>query len=494
MMKNAYPSQSLQLAREYEQEKIKSVPPEQRPAIHVTPPVGWMNDPNGFSLYQGEYHLFYQYHPYGTNWGPMHWGHVKTKDFINWERLPCALAPDMEYDGQGCFSGSALEADGKHILMYTSVQEQEQADGRKRIRQTQSIAVGDGRHYEKFPQNPVIKGEMLPQGSSRADFRDPKIWRDEQGFYAVVGSKLEDGRGQLLLYSSADAYEWKYETVLDHGEKKYGEMWECPDFFPLADKQILIVSPQFMQAQGLAFHNGNNSLYFIGQYDRDKHIWERQDGVSLDFGLDFYAPQTLQTADGRRIMIGWLQNWDNYMTPDNFEWSGMMTIPRELSLEGECLRQRPVRELAGYQANEIRYEKQILEKAKTSLPGVNGRCIDLELTVTDGDYSYFEIAVAADEEHATKLIYDRLKGTVTTDRSASGLKRDVLCSRSMYVTKDKAIKMRILIDLYSVEVFVNDGEQVMSSLIYTPLEAEGIYLDSDGRLEYTIIKYDIVKA
>lgn len=93
----------LTRARKYEQEKAEPQDAENRPAFHVTPPVGWMNDPNGFSLYQGEYHLFYQYHPYSTQWGPMHWGHCKTKDFVKWEQLPCALAPDTDYDGQGCF-------------------------------------------------------------------------------------------------------------------------------------------------------------------------------------------------------------------------------------------------------------------------------------------------------------------------------------------------------------------------------------------------------
>lgn len=140
----------LTRARKYEQEKAEPQDAENRPAFHVTPPVGWMNDPNGFSLYQGEYHLFYQYHPYSTQWGPMHWGHCKTKDFVKWEQLPCALAPDTDYDGQGCFSGSAVEHEGKHILMYTSVRELETEDGARVIRQTQSIAVGDGLNYTKI--------------------------------------------------------------------------------------------------------------------------------------------------------------------------------------------------------------------------------------------------------------------------------------------------------------------------------------------------------
>lgn len=175
-------SRELDKAREYEAGKKEQIPSEQKCVFHLTPPVGWINDPNGFSRYQGEYHLFYQYYPYGTSWGPMHWGHQKTKDFIKWELVPCALAPDTEYDGQGCFSGSAVEHDGKHILMYTSVYDRLQEDGTHKIRQTQSIAIGDGVNYEKLSCNPVIKSDALPEGSSVVDFRDPRIWKEKIPF------------------------------------------------------------------------------------------------------------------------------------------------------------------------------------------------------------------------------------------------------------------------------------------------------------------------
>ena len=149
-------SEKLAKAIAYEAKKKKERDEDKRPAFHVTPTTGWCNDPNGFSRFGEEYHLFYQYYPYENKWGPMHWGHCRTKDFIKWEELPCALAPDMEYDGQGCFSGTAVEHEGKHILMYTSVLEKDLEDGTHMVRQTQSIAIGDGENYEKVAENPVI--------------------------------------------------------------------------------------------------------------------------------------------------------------------------------------------------------------------------------------------------------------------------------------------------------------------------------------------------
>ena len=201
-------SSILSKAQNYENEFINKINIEEKPLFHFSAPVGWINDPNGFSSFNKEYHLFYQYHPYSTNWGPMHWGHSKTKDFIKWDKLPIALAPDEKYDYKGCFSGSAIEADGKHILLYTGVSEEINEDGSNEVRQTQCIAIGDGINYEKMECNPVIPTSMLPEGSSLEDFRDPKIWKNGDKFYAVVGSRSEDGSGQILLYSSKELKDW----------------------------------------------------------------------------------------------------------------------------------------------------------------------------------------------------------------------------------------------------------------------------------------------
>ncbi len=169
------------------------------------------------------------------------------------------------------------------------------------------------------------------------DFRDPRIWKEGNTFYSCIGSRNADDSGQIALFSSGDAETWKWEGIIDCCNNRYGKMWECPDFFTLKEKQVLIVSPQFMSAneEGLEFHNGNNSIYFTGTYDREARELPEEEARSVDCGLDFYAPQTVETEDGRRVMVGWLQSWDNYMTPEDFAWSGMMTIPRELSFKGK---------------------------------------------------------------------------------------------------------------------------------------------------------------
>ena len=218
-------SQTLREARTYEEASEKFIKKEDRPDFHLSTRTGWLNDPNGFSYYKGEYHMFYQYHPYDSHWGPMHWGHAVSKDLLHWEYLPAALAPDEFYDRDGCFSGSAIELpDGRQLLMYTGVIKERQKNGGFCEVQTQCLAVGDGRDYEKYENNPVLDEKDLPEGSSRFDFRDPKMWRKKDGTYCcVIGNRPADGSGQILLYTSEDGFHWRFKKILASNNNRFGK-------------------------------------------------------------------------------------------------------------------------------------------------------------------------------------------------------------------------------------------------------------------------------
>ena len=489
----------LQQARNYEEIYGDRIPKAERPLFHVVPRIGWMNDPNGFSVYKGEYHLFYQYYPYNTSWGPMHWGHVKTKDLIRWEWLPAAIAPDAEYDNAGCFSGSAVEMpDGRQLLMYTGVRENQREDGFIESRQMQCIAFGDGVDYEKYENNPVLTAADLPEGGSAVDFRDPKIWRDdkENCFYVVVANRTEDGSGAILLYRSEDAVNWKMVSVLDRSRNEYGRMWECPDFFMMGDCAVLITSPQEMLSRGRAFHNGFGNIYLTGTYDPQTYRFVRKAAHAIDYGLDFYAPQTLESPDGRRIMIAWMQSWESSHDHTYIgKWFGMMTLPRELSIKKGRLIQQPVRELEQYRANGVFYTDVDVQE-RIQLPEVQGRCVDMTVTVRPSGgrlYERFIIKVAKDTRFYTSITYSPGESILTFDRSNSGLRRDIVSNRDVVTRfRDGKIKLRIIIDLYSVEVFVNGGEQALSSTIYTEPEAEGISFEAEGMAIVDVEKYDIV--
>ncbi len=494
-------SQTLREARKYEEVSEKLIEPEMRPEFHLSPRVGWMNDPNGLSFYNGEYHLFYQYHPYDCHWGPMHWGHAVSKDLLHWTYLPEALAPDTPCDKDGCFSGSALTLpDGRQLLMYTGVVRKPQGSGGTCELQTQCLAVGDGVDYEKYEGNPVLDERDLPEGASRFDFRDPKLWQAKDGTYrCVVGNCRTDGSGQILLFESEDAFHWRFKKVLLANDGRFGRLWECPDCFPLDGKQVILTSPKDMLAQGFEYPNGDGTLCLIGSYDEETDSFNEEANQSVDYGIDFYAPQTLLAPDGRRVMIGWMQNWntcDQYRPMEEQRWFGQMSIPRELSIRNGRLYQKPIRELEGLRRNEMRYDDVIVD-GTVQLDGITGRRVDLEVEVEPEDaqrvYQKFAVRFARNEMYQTSVSFRPYECVLKLDRKFSGSRKAIIHQRrSKIPAPDGRIRLRLILDRFSVEIFVNDGEQVMSATIYTEQCADGIAFFADGRVRMNVVKYDLV--
>lgn len=492
-------SQTLREARKYEEAYEKKISAEERPAFHLSTRVGWLNDPNGFSYYEGRYHLFYQYHPYDPYWGPMHWGHAVSEDLLHWEYLPAALAPDQTYDRDGCFSGSAIALpDGRQLLMYTGVKKIPQEDGKFRDEQTQCLAVGDGLDYVKYEKNPVLDEKDIPEGCSKADFRDPKMWRNEDGTYScIVANRPEDGSGQILLYTSRNGFDWEFKSVLSANHNRFGLMWECPDLFELDGKWVLLTSPQDMLPEGFEYHNGNGTLCLIGDYNKETDTFMEQHDQSIDYGIDFYAPQTVLTPDGRRVMIAWMQNWDtSRLHPQETRWFGQMTLPRELSIKNGRLYQTPLRELEELRCNKVEY-RDIVFADTIKLDGVEGRRIDMEILISPVDednlYKKFAVRFAQDNRYHTAVSFRPYESILKVDRKFSGSRRAAIHQRRSQVRSENGkIKLRMILDRFSAEIFVNDGEQVMTITMYTDQTANGISFFADGIVKMDIVKYNLI--
>ena len=471
----------LDRVRSFEREQAMKIPADERPLFHLTPLVGWMNDPNGFCFYRGEYHLFYQYHPFSRSWGPMHWGHAISRDLLHWTYMPCAMAPDTAADAGGCFSGSAVPMpDGRLMLVYTGVQP---AGTFRRETQAQCVAIGDGTDFEKSALNPVIRHTHLPEGYSAFDFRDPKAWRGEDGiYYAVMGNRHEERQGSILLMKSRDGMDWSFVGEIDSSRSEYGRMWECPDFFPLDGKQVLLVSPQEMHARE-EFHAGYGTVALLGRLEGAEDRFVRESVQPVDHGLNFYAPQTLLAPDGRRIMIGWMDNWETCKeAPRRHPWYAQMSVPRELAVENGRLVQRPVREISGLWQDTVCH-REVIIREETELEGLRGRLMDFTVTLEQRDSSCrrFILRLARDEAHCITVRCDLARGELVFDRSHGGSRRDIAHTRHVRAElKDGRLSLRLLMDKESIELFINGGERVVTSLIPTPLSADGITLEADA--------------
>lgn len=501
MVRRRMEMNTLSKALEYIEQNKEKVNPEFRLGYHAMAEIGWINDPNGFCYYNGEYHLFFQYHPFSSAWGPMHWGHAKSKDLVKWDHLPVALAPDMSYDSEGCFSGSAIEKDGKLYLMYTGNINPE-PENPQNIRQVQNIAVSeDGVKFTKTDKNPVISTTDLPEHALLQDFRDPKVFEHEGSFYSIIGSCHQDRTGQLLLYKSENLEDWSYVGVIFHSKDELGKMLECPDFFRLENNDVIVISPQFLQPEGDRFRNLHSCVYLLGEMDFQNCKYSYHTMDQIDYGFDFYAPQTLIDEKGRRILIAWMQMWERSMPTHekNHGWSGSMTLPRELKIINGKLYQLPVEEVKDYRTNCSSY-KDINVKGNLILDNIEGQAVELELEIDSLQANKFGLRVLKNETQQTVIYYDKQEGKVVFDRSQNG--ENITGSEADKENKDirkapvslinNALKLQIFIDRSSVEVFIQDGERVMSSTVYPTATAKTIEFFADENIIIrTLNKWDI---
>ncbi|WP_082360775.1 glycoside hydrolase family 32 protein [Bacillus sp. FJAT-28004] len=458
---------------------------EYRLTFHLMSEFGWMNDPNGFVYYNGEYHMFYQHYPYQPVWGPMHWGHAVSDDLMKWKHLPVALAPDQAYDRDGCFSGSAIERDGKLYLMYTGhliTGPNKDLD----YCQNQNIAVSeDGIRFEKLTSNPVIGPEQIPAGLSQKDFRDPKVFERDGVYYVVLGSNDGQGNGLILMYRSMDLVSWSLVGEIARSDGKLGDNWECPDLFELGGHDVLIMSPQRMPAQGDDYHNLHSTTYMVGRLNIEQSSFQYDRYEPVDCGFDFYAPQTTIDEKGRRIIIGWMETWEQEIpTQLGHYWAGAMTMPREVVLQGELLLFKPLEETKNYRHNAFEASDIYLSGAKDM--EVSGDCYELEVVFKAEQTEEFGLKLRVYGEEETVLSYRQEEGIFRFNRDKSGIGLGGE-RRTSVELKDGLLALSIFVDKSSVEVFIQGGEKVMTGRIYPGTDSLGILAYAEG--ECTIVSF-----
>lgn len=465
-------NEAFEKARQAVQESVEQAAQSPyRLGYHIMAPARWINDPNGLIQWNGEYHVFYQHHPFDVKPGSIHWGHMKSKDLVHWEHLPIALAPDEEYDKSGCFSGSAVDNNGVLTLIYTGHVDEDGV-----ITETQCIAESkNGIHFTKHPQNPVI--EHPPEGAS-PDFRDPKVWKHDDNWYMVIGSQ-KNKLGNVHLYESDDLLSWTDRGAIVKSDGKFGFMLECPDFFELEGKHVLVLSPQGVAAEGDRYQNLYQTGTLIGAFDYETAEFKHGEFTELDAGFDFYAAQTFKDDNGRRILFGWMNMWEAAMPEQDHGWAGALTIPRELVFnESGKLLMKPIEEL-----KLLRGEKSTFESVTvsgTEKLEIAGDRLELMAEFSKGTAAAFGLNVrcSADSEEKTVIRFDTAEEKIIVDRNQSGSGEGGV--RKAKVGSSQTIKMHVFIDRSSVELFVNDGETVMTARVYPKADSNEIELFAEG--------------
>lgn len=480
-------------ADQYIIENKSKVVDKWRPRYHLSGECGWINDPNGFIRFKEMYHLFYQFHPYSSTWGPMHWGHAVSKDLVTWKYCDIALHPDENYDKDGCFSGSAIEKDDDLYLMYTGhVKHEENSKG---YLQTQCLALSkDGLNFVKSNANPVIGTKEIPCGYSLSDFRDPRIFCRKGIYYVLIGSQTERDNGELLLYKSFNMIEWEFvNTVLQNNGSIGKQAWECPDIVSFDDIDILFFSAQNYETTSFVVPNSHVALYCIGKLDLEKGIFKGGNLHPLDYGFDFYAPQVLTDIDNAKIMTAWLGMWNSpYPTSDlNHNWAGSMILPRKLELRGDRLHFHPIKTIENYRSNEMCLDSFLITKKQYLC---NGHCFELYVQVQNIDSKFFKIELFSSNKSLLKLTCNLEASTLELERNSFVEELRGICQTNL-ISCSNLLDFRIFVDYSLFEVFICDGEKVLSARIYPEDVSIDVCLYCDTTIKVNKLqKWDLMKG
>jgi fructan beta-fructosidase len=437
-----------------------------RPQFHFSPEANWMNDPNGMVYLDGEYHLFYQYHPDSTVWGPMHWGHAVSKDLVHWEHLPIALFPDkwgtifsgsVVYDEKNS-SGLGSDENPPLIAIFTYHDAEGERAGRNDY-QTQGIAYSTdkGRNWIKYEQNPVLKNPGIK------DFRDPKVTKytskDGQDKWIMSLAVLD----KISFYSSTNLLDWKHESDFNTPWAAYGGVWECPDLFPLTTEEgetqwILLVSINPGGPNG-----GSATQYFVGDFDGKSFTSKSSSVKWIDHGADNYAGVTwanVPQSDGRTLFIGWMSNWDYAQIVPTEKWRSANTLPRSLHLVNQngdyFIASRPVKEL------------ETLRKSTHTLSGnqakLDEELMELVLTPNQSDFSF-----TLKNQMGEEVIFNANADGFSFDRSTSGVvnfSEKFINKHMAPMTSSPVREVKVFVDRSSIEIFINNGELVMTEIVF----------------------------
>ncbi|MBD3196725.1 MAG: hypothetical protein GF317_16835 [Candidatus Lokiarchaeota archaeon] len=415
---------------EFDELRRKIQKDSQRPEYHFLAPVRWMNDPNGPVFANEKYHIFYQFNPFDDTWGHIHWGHAISDDLIHWKHLPIALIPSIEKGEQHCFSGSCVIDDGTPKILYTSIGPNKPPS----VGAEQWLAVGDKNliHWEKYTKNPVMTLDLHSSLDVR-DWRDPFIWREGNIWYCVLsGHLIKPKRPLVLLYRSVDLKSWEYINPLLIEDRKKGKNWECPNFFKIRDKYILIVSPH------------KKVIYNIGNFMNNKFV--PSEWKIFDYGNSFYATNILSDPIENRIILwGWIQGGG-----DIKGWNGCLSLPRVLKLDARNnLIINPLPELKILRNEQKHFQNLIITEKDEDNILFKGTLMELKILIENVSAEKVGFYLYSDRNSNNKysIGFHKSKNFIWAGKEIAEIDEKV---------DDHTLKLHIYIDNSVTEVYVNN--------------------------------------
>lgn len=408
--------------------------------IHLKSPGNWINDPNGFIYYKGVYHLFYQYFPYDLMWGTMHWGHAVSKDLVHWEHQGIAVFPSIYEDQNGCFSGCAVECEGRMHLFYTGARYLKTSHRNIHISLDEqfesaqlTIVSDDGVHFDNFNNKhviiPVIENSDI---GDKVHTRDPKVWRGKNAWYMILGSTINKEKGRLLFYRSENLYDWTFINSVSGG-CSFGWMCECPDYFETAGGKVLMFSLMDVEKD-------SQTICTLVEFDEETCTMKiTNDYQYFDYGMELYATQSTLDAKGRRVLVSWLR----MPKAVDGKWIGMASIPRIVEVENGHI----------YFRIHPDVDNQFNQKVNSIVEPAAGYKISAELS--DGD----EINIGG-----YKVF--RRGNHICTDKTDVAAGKDGEQLQFQTPTVREGFFVDIYVDPNLIEVFVNNGEYAISNYVY----------------------------
>jgi beta-fructofuranosidase len=449
-----------------------------RPQFHLLPTANWMNDPNGPIYWRGHYHMFCQYNPNAAVWGDMHWAHAISPDMLHWRHLPIALAPQPHgADAAGCFTGTAIRDGNRVVVLYTGVTDTAPPGSSPGFKESQCIAIASDPDLTNWTQDPDPVIAAPPSGLDVTGFRDPTPWREGDTWYLAVGSGMRGQGGAVLLYRSADLRHWEYLHLLAHGTPSSssdhdpvasGDMWECPDFFPLGDKHVLIYSTQ------------GKTFWHSGTLDSAAMLFHSERSGILDHG-SFYAPKTQLDRLGRRILWGWIPEARPVAEYRAAGWAGLMSLPRVLTLDNN----NDLRVALLPKFDQLRTDRRELhftgddarDRQQLAAMSIGDACGEIVISFREGSEP-LQFALVAAQNPATSWL------TCSYDPSSPGhISIDDHPLPLGAGDSAASIELRFVIDGSVIECFANNSSTLTKRFYYPGATAPAIGIELKGSLK-----------